>query len=92
MERLKKRRRIASGGVSDPAPASSLTKANIEFKNFETLKIDSEKIVILDWWREMKSVFPIISKCAREVLSIPVSSSSSERAFSFSGQVMVKIM
>ena len=83
MERLKKKRRIASGGETAPP---------MPMKNFEALSIDTDKIVVLSWWNEMKAVFPILSQCAREVLSIPVSSSSSEHAFSFSGQVIVRLL
>jgi len=87
MERLKKRRRINSGAAA--GQTQDLSKAEIEFLNYENLSIDSDKISILEWWNQMKSVFPLLSSCAREVLCLPVSSSSSERAFSIGGQVLM---
>ncbi|KAG1957223.1 zinc finger BED domain-containing protein RICESLEEPER 2-like [Pimephales promelas] len=40
---------------------------------------------LLGWWKNNCGVFPLLSKLARSILSIPASSSSSERNFSAAG-------
>ncbi|KAG7572298.1 Ribonuclease H-like superfamily [Arabidopsis suecica] len=43
---------------------------------------------VLSWWRRNSAKFPILSKLARDVLAIQVSSAASESAFSTSGRVL----
>ena len=45
---------------------------------------------MLQWWKAHKNQFPLISKAVRELLSVPASSSSSERAFSVGGLICSK--
>ncbi|KAJ8001037.1 hypothetical protein DPEC_G00187010 [Dallia pectoralis] len=40
---------------------------------------------LLGWWKNNSSVFPLLSKLARSIFSIPANSSSSERNFSAAG-------
>lgn len=42
----------------------------------------------LNWWREMRGTFPILSRMARDFLSIMPTSVSSERAFSAMGRLI----
>ncbi|MFH4977262.1 hypothetical protein AB6A40_003971 [Gnathostoma spinigerum] len=44
---------------------------------------------VLSWWKNHKVEFPLLSHVARKILCIPVSSSSPERLFSTSGNVIV---
>ncbi|PON83444.1 HAT, C-terminal dimerization domain containing protein [Trema orientale] len=37
---------------------------------------------VLDWWHKRQSKFPVLSQLVRDVLTIPVSTISSESAFS----------
>ena len=41
----------------------------------------------LGWWKRNEKLFPLLSLAAKEILSIPCSSSKSERVFSTGGQV-----
>ena len=45
---------------------------------------------ILNWWRKHEKVLPLLSKVAKKVLSIPASSSKSERVFSCGGNFVSK--
>lgn len=42
----------------------------------------------LSWWRENSQSYPRLSKVARDYLTIPASSASSERVFSSSGKIL----
>jgi hypothetical protein len=43
---------------------------------------------ILQWWQEHKQQFPVLSILARDVISVPVSTISSESAFSLAGRIL----
>jgi len=43
---------------------------------------------ILAWWKISSSKYPIVSKIARDVLSIPISTVASESAFSTGGRIL----
>ena len=79
VERLKKRRRISADITSQPLPVSSRIDIEVDrYLNMPEENCDDP----LEWWRENKGSFVILRKLAAEILSIPASSASSERAFS----------
>ena len=43
---------------------------------------------ILDWWKLNASNYPILSKMARDILAIPISTVAFENAFSTSGRIL----
>ena len=49
---------------------------------------EDENFNILDWWKLNASRFNILSKIARDVLAVPVSTVASESAFSTGGRVL----
>jgi len=49
---------------------------------------EDEDFNILQWWHDRKLTFPVLSILARDVLSVPVSSVSSESAFSLAGRIL----
>jgi hypothetical protein len=51
-----------------------------------TLKGD--KVKLLEWWREHKYSFPVLSHFARDILLVPVSMVSSEATFSTVGRII----
>jgi hypothetical protein len=49
---------------------------------------DSEDFNILQWWNAHKLTYPMLSILAKDVLSVPVSTVSSESAFSLAGRIL----
>jgi len=43
---------------------------------------------ILNWWHEHKLSYPVLSILAKDVLTVPVSTISSESAFSLTGRII----
>jgi len=60
----------------------------LELDHYLHAKAADEKIDILEWWKIMKTQYPILSRFARKYLCIPASSATSERAFSTAGNVV----
>jgi hypothetical protein len=54
----------------------------------EECEEDVEKFDILAWWKSQSTRFPILSKLARDVLAIQISTVASESAFSTGGRVL----
>ncbi|KAM4537372.1 E3 SUMO-protein ligase ZBED1-like [Odontesthes bonariensis] len=54
---------------------------------FQSEAIDPEKDPLI-WWRDAKAIYPRLSNLARKYLCIPATSSSSERVFSTSGNIV----
>ena len=50
--------------------------------------MNQDDLNLLTLWRQYENMFPILSKMARDVHSIPVSTVSSESAFSSSGRII----
>lgn len=49
---------------------------------------DEEPFDILQWWQDKRTTYPVLSILARDVLSVPVSTVSSESAFSLAGRII----
>ena len=80
VQKLIKRRRMSGNSVQATSPMS---KAEIEFSNFENMEITEEESKNgLQFFADRRERFPILSRVYRDIMSIPVSSASSERAFS----------
>jgi hypothetical protein len=47
-----------------------------------------DKFNIISWWHEHKLSYPVLSVLARDVLSVPVSTVSSESVFSTTGRIL----
>ena len=78
-----------------PLPSSSRTSqdsaSNEEIALYNTsrfVSMQQDTLDVLAWWMQRENMFPILSRIARDVLSIPVSTVSSEAAFSSSGRII----
>ena len=59
------------------------------------LVLDSDKVVayddefdVLNWWHEHKLTFPVFSTLAKDILTMPVSTTSLESTFSLTGRII----
>ena len=62
-----------------------LSAVKREMMRYESFSIPSKNVNILHWWRDHEKVLPLLSKLAKKVLTVPASSSKSERVFSTGG-------
>ena len=51
-------------------------------------KLKGEKVKLLEWWREHRYSFPVLSHFARDDVLVPVSTVSSEATFSTVGRII----
>lgn len=49
---------------------------------------EKHKVDVLAWWKKNGSNMPLLSQIARDILAIPMASSSSERVFSAGGSIV----
>ncbi|KAK3229470.1 hypothetical protein Dsin_001351 [Dipteronia sinensis] len=63
---------------------------NVEFSLLETAggRQDIQKFDLPLWWKNHSNRYPVLSQLARDVLIIPMSTVSSEQAFSTSGRII----
>ncbi|WVZ77496.1 hypothetical protein U9M48_025355 [Paspalum notatum var. saurae] len=54
----------------------------------DTVQKFNDDFDILDWWRDRKITYPVLSILAKDILSVPVSTVSSESAFSLVSRVI----
>ncbi|CAN1850823.1 Putative AC transposase [Linum perenne] len=47
-----------------------------------------EQVSILKWWKLMSGMYPVLSKMARDVLAVPITTVASEAAFNACGRVL----
>ena len=71
----------------DHAHASNLDVSPVdrELRRYESFSLAPKTVDVLQWWRSHENVLPILSKLAKKVLTVPASSSKSERVFSCGG-------
>ncbi|XP_019153680.1 PREDICTED: zinc finger BED domain-containing protein RICESLEEPER 2-like [Ipomoea nil] len=74
-----KKQRMETGGRK---------KTELEYYLSEAITEDEGSFDILRWWKVNSARFPILSKIARDILAIPISTVASESAFSTSGRVL----
>ncbi|XP_019172864.1 PREDICTED: zinc finger BED domain-containing protein RICESLEEPER 2-like [Ipomoea nil] len=77
-----KKQRMESGGSSK--------ETELQIYLSEKLVEDEENVDfdVLRWWKVNSDRFPILSRMARDVLAVPISTVASESAFSTSGRVL----
>ena len=68
------------------------TSTNTRTELDKYLAKDTEELTaefdLLEWWKCNAPRFPILSKMARDILAIPISTVASESAFSTSGRIL----
>jgi len=87
--------RIFGGaGVVGPSPATT-SSSSTSIVSELSVHLDSDCITsyendfdILLWWRDHKLTYPILSKMGKDIMSVHVSTCSSESCFSLSGRII----
>ncbi|RLM78248.1 zinc finger BED domain-containing protein RICESLEEPER 2-like [Panicum miliaceum] len=67
---------------------SWVEKSELDAYLEEELVREDENFEILSWWKTNSNKYPVLSVMARDVLAIPLSTISSESAFSLGGRIL----
>ena len=67
---------------------SQSQKSEIDVYLEEEPENNIEDFDVLSWWRSKAAKFPVLSAMARDFLAIPLSTMSSESAFSLGGRIL----
>lgn len=71
------------------ATAKKVSKSDlVAYLDEAALTDHSEDFDVLLWWKKNSSTYPILSKVAKDILTMPVSTVSSESSFSTGGRVL----
>ncbi|XP_055960935.1 zinc finger BED domain-containing protein RICESLEEPER 2-like [Mercurialis annua] len=73
---------MKTGGVSGSK------KSELDLYLSEAVVANDLKFDILKWWKFNSERFPVLSRMARDILAVPVSTVASESAFSTGGRVL----
>ena len=80
-----------SGNIA-PSSATFATAASVSelssYLDSDTVSQFNEDFNILSWWHEHKLTYPILSLLAKDVMTVPASTISSESTFSLVGRVV----
>ncbi len=76
------------GNPTDPPADVDTAKAQVEYYINKLPRMENPDGDALAYWRTHGSMVPDLARCARSVLNIPASSSSSERVFSTGGRTI----
>ncbi|KAL2081527.1 hypothetical protein ACEWY4_023380 [Coilia grayii] len=79
--------KVTADKAAGPPPHKDQAIASEIQSYFQTESLDPEDDP-LTWWRDAKTIYPRLSVLARKYLCIPATSSSSERVFSTSGNIV----
>ncbi|XP_055960138.1 zinc finger BED domain-containing protein RICESLEEPER 2-like [Mercurialis annua] len=63
-------------------------KTELDIYLSEAVVLNNDKFDILSWWKFNSQRFPVLSRMARDILAVPVSTVASESAFSTGGRVL----
>ena len=77
-------RRPGSSSISTAASTSELAS----YLDSDTITEFDEDFNVLSWWHQHKLTYPILALLAKDVLTVPASTISSESTFSLAGRVI----
>ncbi|XP_066323573.1 zinc finger BED domain-containing protein RICESLEEPER 2-like [Miscanthus floridulus] len=82
---------VGPSPASAPSPSLSTYAAACELSAY----LDSDNVTayeddfdLLLWWRDRKLTYPVLSIMARDIMSVPISTVSSESCFSLTGRIL----
>jgi hypothetical protein len=68
--------------------SASTTSELISYLDCDTVSQLNDDFNILHWWHEHKLTYPVLSIMAKDILTVPVSTISSESTFSMTGRII----
>jgi hypothetical protein len=71
-----------------PSPASCTVSELSSYLDSDSLNQYDESFSVFNWWQDHKRTYPILSVLAKDIMTIPVSTISSESAFSLSSRLL----
>jgi len=74
--------------ISNRGGSSATVKSELDKYLSEDNEEHSKGFDILKWWKDNATRFPILSRMARDLLAIPISTVASESAFSAGGRTL----
>ena len=86
-------RPIQRGKRRRPSTSDSDSSDGMEYNEFTSymqIKRDSTITDAIEWWKGSHSMYPRLSKMARDVLAVPATGAGVEREFSIAGRVVTK--
>ena len=84
-------RQTSASALLQAASSGSMSSLDTELTSYldsDTLQKFDDDFNILNWWHEHKLTYPVLSILARDVISVLVSTISSESAFSLCGRII----
>ncbi|WVZ65551.1 hypothetical protein U9M48_014896 [Paspalum notatum var. saurae] len=84
-------RATSASALLQAATSGGLNSLETELTSYldsDTLQKFDDDFNLLNWWHEHKLTYPVLSILARDVISVPVSTISSESAFSLCGRII----
>ncbi|XP_035832826.1 zinc finger BED domain-containing protein RICESLEEPER 2-like [Helianthus annuus] len=71
-------------------PVENTQKSEVEVYLDEPnyIVLENKEFDVLSWWSQNSSKFPVLSKMARNIFSIPITTVASESAFSAGGRIL----
>ncbi|XP_039787014.1 zinc finger BED domain-containing protein RICESLEEPER 2-like [Panicum virgatum] len=60
----------------------------VSYLDCDTVNHLTDDFNILDWWHQHKLIYPVLSIMAKDILTVPVSTISSESTFSMTGRII----
>ena len=85
-QRLKLSQSQATASDTEGSSDGVRSRIEVELDKYEAMKI-SHCSNILMFWKQNQDFLPMLAQVAREILSVPASSASSERVFSVGSMV-----
>ncbi|KAF0921598.1 hypothetical protein E2562_009790 [Oryza meyeriana var. granulata] len=82
---------IISARVANRRPMVARFRTEIDrYLDDEYVPVETKNFKILDWWKVARTLYSTLTKIARDIFTIPVSTVASESAFSTNGRVLSK--
>jgi len=81
-------RHTSATALLHAASSSNNTSELVSYLDCDTVSQLDDDFNLLNWWHEHKLTYPVLSIMAKDILTVPVSTISSESTFSMTGRII----